>query len=201
MKGGEARAVWTCRSYTQYTPAAPLKGELFKGFQRGLFREGSTAPTAGDEVDRLPHRHRDPKIKTHPPMVTGGTGNFLEAIRNIRLRAEVELHIGIDGKAVVASFADATPFPVGLHESLINAERAFFANGALDATETLFNLFDGWTAHWQLDRGRWSWMSQSSIRGETLNPQPARGSRQVVCLFSDKLPPKYFLTNCGARLY
>jgi hypothetical protein len=55
-------------------------------------------------------------------MITGRARDLFQAIRNVRLGAQIKLHIRVDGKAVVAFFADATPFTIRLRKPLINSK-------------------------------------------------------------------------------
>ena len=96
--------------------------ELFKGFQRGLLGEGSLTASACQEIDRLADGHGDAKIEAYPFLVAGLTGHLLEPVGDIRLCPQVELHIRVDGEAVVAFFADATPFTICLHKALIDSK-------------------------------------------------------------------------------
>ena len=45
------------------------KGELFKGFQRRSFWKLGLTCLAGHKIDRLPDRHRDPKVQLHPSLL------------------------------------------------------------------------------------------------------------------------------------
>jgi hypothetical protein len=121
--------------------------DLFECFQRRRLGKGLVAAQAGDEIDGFSDGHGDAKIEAHPFMIAGLARDFFEPVRHVRLRAQVELHVGIDGKAVVASFAHAAPFSVGLHEALINAECVLLANGTLNGGEPRFNFLDGRAGH------------------------------------------------------
>jgi hypothetical protein len=46
----------------------------------------------------------------------------------------------MDRKGVEAFLADATPFTIGSHESLIDPKTRLLANGALHRTESAFNF-------------------------------------------------------------
>jgi hypothetical protein len=63
------------------------------------------------------------------------------------LRAQIKLHVGVNGKAVVALLADSPPFAVGLHESLIDSETRPFTDCALYGGEALFDFFGGQGRH------------------------------------------------------
>jgi len=123
------------------------EGALFEGFQRGFLREGALAIAAGYEVDGLSNRHRSPEVQAHTTMVAGGAGNFLEPIRHIRLRAEIELHVGVDWKTVEAFLADATPFAIRLHKPLIDPEAGSLADGALHGCQTRFDFLNCQSRH------------------------------------------------------
>jgi hypothetical protein len=118
------------------------KGCLFEGFQRGLFREGSLATAAGHEIDGLADGHGGAEIQAHAPMVAGGARNFPESIGDIRLRAEIELHVGIDRETVKALLADAAPFPVRLHKPLIDAEAGPLTDGAFHGCQSGFDFLN-----------------------------------------------------------
>ena len=121
--------------------------DLFECFQRRRLGKGLMTTQAGDEIDGFSDGHGDSEIEAHPFVIAGLARDFFEPVGHVRLRAQVELHVGIDGEAVVASFADATPFPIGLHEALINAECVLLANGALNRAEPRFNFLDGRAGH------------------------------------------------------
>jgi len=80
-------------------------------------------------------------------MVARRAGDLLESIGHVRLGAEIEFHIGVDREAVETLLADAPPFPVGFHESLIDPETAAFTDSALDRGQPVFDGFDGWVRH------------------------------------------------------
>jgi hypothetical protein len=63
-------------------------------------------------------------------VITGGTGDFSQAIGDVRLGAEIELHVGIDGKTVKAFLTNTPPFAVSLHKALIDAEAGLLADRA-----------------------------------------------------------------------
>lgn len=63
-------------------------------------------------------------------MVTGGAGNLFQSIGHVRLRAQIELHVGMNRKSIVAFLADASPFTVRPLDSFIDPEAGLFANGA-----------------------------------------------------------------------
>lgn len=73
-------------------------------------------------------------------MVTGGAGNLFQTIGHVRLRAQIELHVGMDRKSVVAFFADAAPFTVRSLDSFIDPEAGLFANGAGYRAEAPFHF-------------------------------------------------------------
>ena len=75
-------------------------------------------------------------------MVTGSARNFPESIGDIRLRTEIELHVGIDRETVKALLADAAPFPVRLHEPLINTESGFLTNGTFHRCQSRFDFLN-----------------------------------------------------------
>lgn len=143
----QAPAVWASRSQNQYTPQPQAKGDLFKGFQRRPFRELPLTTQAGDEIVSLADRDCGPEVEAHALMVAGGAGDFLEPVGDVRLRALIEFHVRIHREAVVAAFADAPPFAVRLHESLVDTERTLLADGALDRAEPSFDLLNGWSSH------------------------------------------------------
>ena len=80
-------------------------------------------------------------------MVARRAGDLLESIGHVRLGAEIEFHIRVDREAVETLLADAPPFPVGFHESLIDPETAAFTDSALDRGQPRFDGFDGWVWH------------------------------------------------------
>jgi len=80
-------------------------------------------------------------------MIAGRAGNVLESIGHVRLGAEIEFHISIDGEAVEAFFTDAPPFPVGFHQSLIDPKTTAFADGALNRGEPGFDSLDSGVRH------------------------------------------------------
>lgn len=80
-------------------------------------------------------------------MVARRAGDLLESIGHVRLGAEIEFHIRVDWEAVETLLADAPPFPVGIHESLIDPETAAFTDRALDRGQPGFDGFDGWVRH------------------------------------------------------
>jgi hypothetical protein len=112
--------------------------ELFKGFQRRLFRELPLTGLARHEIIGVAHRHRSSEIQTDPPMVTGGAGNLFQSIGHVRLCAQIKLHVGMDRKSVVAFLADAAPFTVVPHEPFIDSETGRFTNGAGYRAKTPF---------------------------------------------------------------
>lgn len=80
-------------------------------------------------------------------MVAEGARDFLEPIRHIRLRAEIEFHVGVDWKTVEAFLADTTPFAIRLHKSLIDPEAGSFANGASYACQPRFDFLNCQPGH------------------------------------------------------
>ena len=119
-----------------------MKTELFERFERRILGEFALASAAGDKIDRFPHGHSRPKIQTHSAVITDRTGDFSQPIRDVRLRPELELHIGIYGEAVNTLPAHTPPFAVRLHESLIDAEIGLLADRALGRAEPSFDLLD-----------------------------------------------------------
>lgn len=63
------------------------------------------------------------------------------------MRPQVELHIGVHRKGVITFLADASPIPVGSHESLIDGEAGLFADGALDRIQASFYFLLGHGDH------------------------------------------------------
>lgn len=55
-------------------------------------------------------------------MIAGRTGHLLESIGNVRLCAQVKLHICVDRERVVAFPTNASPFTVRLHKPFIDPE-------------------------------------------------------------------------------
>jgi len=80
-------------------------------------------------------------------MVAGRAGDLLESIGHVRLSAEIEFHIGVNRKAVETFLADAPPFPVGVHESLVDPKAAAFTDGTLDRGKPGFDGLDSWVWH------------------------------------------------------
>ena len=113
---------WVSHSWTKYTLGRGWKGELFKGFQGGALRERLLARGTGQEIDGFSDGHGDTKIEAHAFVLAGRTGHLLEPVGDIRLCPQVELHIRVNGEAVVAFFTDATPFTICLHKALIDSK-------------------------------------------------------------------------------
>lgn len=123
------------------------KGELFKGLQRRLLGKLGVTAEAGHKVDRFSNRHGNAEIQCDSAVLTGAAGYFFEAVRDIRLRALVKLHVGVDGKAVSTFHADAPPFSIRLHEAAVDAEFVALANGAVNRGQSLFNFFRRESGH------------------------------------------------------
>jgi hypothetical protein len=121
--------------------------ELFEGFKRGLFREGPFAIPASDEVDGFTDRHGRPEIQAYPPMVARGAGDFFEPVGDIRLGAQVELHVGVNREAIEALLADPPPLAVWLHKSVIDAKVGFLTNGTFDSRQAGFDFLNGRSGH------------------------------------------------------
>jgi hypothetical protein len=130
-----------------YTPGGWEERELFECLQRRLFGELPFAVAARDEIDRFPDRHGGSKIQADASVITGCTGDLFEMIGDVRLGAEIELHIGIDGKTVEALLTHPPPFAVRLHETLINAEARLLADGAFRGPQSLLDFLNGRSRH------------------------------------------------------
>ncbi|HKC94367.1 MAG TPA: hypothetical protein VKB81_10165, partial [Nitrospira sp.] len=130
------------------------EGALFEGFQRGFLREGALAIAAGYEIDGLANGHGGTEIQAYTTMVAGGARDFLEPIRHVRLRAEIELHVGVDWKTVEAFLADATPFAICLHKPLIDPEAGSLADGALHCCQPRFDFLNCQSRHCNLSTQR-----------------------------------------------
>lgn len=123
------------------------KRELFEGFEGGLLGKLPLAVAARNEVDRFPDRHGGSKIQADASVITGCTGDLFEMIGDVRLGAEIELHIGIDGKTVKALPTHPPPFAVRLHETLINAEAGLLADSAFRGPQSLLDFLNGRSRH------------------------------------------------------
>jgi hypothetical protein len=88
------------------------------------------APTTGHKIVGFSHRHRRPKIKVDPLVIAGGTRDFLQSKRHIRLCLEIEIHIGVDWESIKTLFADPSPFPIASHEAFIDPKAGLLANRA-----------------------------------------------------------------------
>lgn len=80
-------------------------------------------------------------------MVAGGARDFSQAVGDIRLRAEIEFHVGVDWETVEAFLADTTPFAIRLHKSLIDPEAGSLTNGAFHACQPRFNFLNCQSGH------------------------------------------------------
>jgi hypothetical protein len=96
-----------------------------------------------DEIIGIPHRECSSKIEIYSLMVTGRAGNLLQPERHIRLCPQIELHIGVDGKGVIAFLADAPPVTVCSHEPFVDSEAGLFADSAWDRVQATFHLLLG----------------------------------------------------------
>jgi hypothetical protein len=74
----------------------------------------------GQEIDGFSDGHGGTKIEVYASLIAGRTGHLLEPVGDIRLRAQVELHICVDWEGVVAFSTDAAPFTICLHRALID---------------------------------------------------------------------------------
>lgn len=138
--------------------------ELFKGFQRRLFRELPLTGLAGHEIIGVSYGHRGSEIQDYPSMVTGGAGNLFQSVGHVRLCAQIKLHVGMDRKSVVAFLADAPPFTVRPHESFIDPEAGLFTNGAGYRAEAPFHFLLSDSDH-----------VDASIAGGEMESQQRRG--------------------------
>lgn len=116
------------------------EADLFKRLQRGSLDKLSLTPLTCDKVVGIPYRHSGPKVEAHTPMITGGAGNLLESEGDIRLCANIELHVRVDRKRVKALLADASPVAVSPHESFINSKARLLADGTGDGVQPLFHF-------------------------------------------------------------
>jgi len=87
-----------------------------------LLGEGFFAAVAGQEIDRLSDGHGGAKIEAQALVIAGRAGHLLEPVGDIRLCAQVELHIRVNGEAVEAFFADAPPLTIRLCKALVDSE-------------------------------------------------------------------------------
>jgi hypothetical protein len=101
-------------------PRSLLRGASFKRFQGGTLWVCFLARGTGQEIDGFSDRHGDTKIEAYASLIAGRTGHFFKPVGDIRLCAQVELHIRVDWEGVVAFSADASPFTVRLHKAFID---------------------------------------------------------------------------------
>jgi hypothetical protein len=80
-------------------------------------------------------------------MLTAGTGNLLEPIRNIRLSSQIKIHVGIHREIVSTLETDAATFPISLQSSSIDAKGVRLADRAADGREAFFYFFKGCVSH------------------------------------------------------
>ncbi len=97
---------------------------------------------AGHEIDGFPHGHVDAEIQGHAALLAGRAGNVAKPVGHVRLRAEIELHVGMHRKGVPAFQAGALPFAVRLHGSSIDHELTLLAHGTADGLQAGFDLLD-----------------------------------------------------------
>mgnify|MGYP007034351200 CR=1 FL=1 len=96
--------------------------ELFKGLQRGLLGKGFLAAVAGQKIDRFADGHGGAKIEAYALEIAGRTRHLLKPVGDIRLGAQVELHVRVNGEAIEAFFTDPAPFAIRLRKSLIDSK-------------------------------------------------------------------------------
>jgi hypothetical protein len=111
---------------------------LFVGFERRFFRELPLAALASHKIERFPHGHGGPEIKGDSLMVASRAGNFFQAKRDIGLRLQIEIHVGVHREGVETFFADAAPIAVASHKPFVNAETRLFTDGTSHCAESLF---------------------------------------------------------------
>ena len=99
------------------------------------------AGAAGDKIKRFANRQHNAEVEVDPGAPACRTGNRLQDIRNIRLRALIKLHVGVNRETISTRCAHAFPVAVRLHAAAINAELIRLADGAMYRTETRFDLF------------------------------------------------------------
>ena len=93
------------------------------------------AGPAGDEIKRFADRQHNAEVEADPGAPARRTGNRPQDIRNIRLRALIKLHVGVNRKAISTRRAHAFPVAVRLHAAAINAELIGLTDRAMHRSE------------------------------------------------------------------
>ncbi len=112
-----------------------------------MFRELCLAGSTGYEINRFSDRHGNAEIEVHASMLTAWTGDFFQAVGDIRLGPPIKIHVGIHREIISTLEADGTAFPIGLQGSSVDAEGVRLANCAAYARQPFLNLFKRCVSH------------------------------------------------------
>ncbi len=80
-------------------------------------------------------------------MVASRAGDFLEPQRDIGLRAQIELHVGIDRERIKTFLAETTPVTVCAHEPFVDGKTRLFTDGAGHRAQAPFHFLLGQRNH------------------------------------------------------